>query len=64
MPWTYFSAFQCVTFGYHVPWFKNPYAESVCAGSGGTWPDYFRRIYLSNITGLSSTGTRCPRATC
>lgn len=57
MPWTYFSAFQCVTFGYDVPWFKNPYAESVCAGSGGTWPDYFRRIYLSNITGLSSTGT-------
>jgi hypothetical protein len=57
MPWTYFSAVQCVTFGYDTPWFKNPYAESVCAGSGGTWPDYFRRIYLSNITGLSSTGT-------
>ena len=57
MPWTYFSAMQCVTFGYSVPWFNNPYAESVCKDSGGVWTDYFRRIYLSNITGLSSTGT-------
>lgn len=56
MPWTYFSAFQCVNWGSDVPWYNNPYAESVCEGSGGTWPDYFRRIYVSNITSLDSTG--------
>lgn len=56
MPWTYFSAFQCVTWGPEVPWYNNPYAESVCEGSGGTWPDYFRRIYVSNLTGLSASG--------
>jgi hypothetical protein len=56
MPWTYFSAFQCVNWGPDVPWYNNPYAESVCEGSGGTWPDYFRRIYVSNITSLDSTG--------
>jgi hypothetical protein len=56
MPWTYFSAFQCVNWGPDVPWYNNPYAESVCEGSGGTWPDYFRRIYVSNLTSLDSTG--------
>ncbi|ATB34904.1 hypothetical protein CYFUS_000311 [Cystobacter fuscus] len=56
MPWTYFSAFQCVTWGTDVPWYNNPYAESVCEGAGGTWLDYFRRIYVSNLTGLDSTG--------
>ncbi|WP_233261336.1 triacylglycerol lipase [Vitiosangium sp. GDMCC 1.1324] len=56
MPWTYFSAFQCVNWGPDVPWYDNPYAKSVCASSGGTWPDYFRRIYVSNISSLDSTG--------
>lgn len=56
MPWTWFSAFQCVTWGPEVPWFDNPYAASVCEGAGGTWPDYFRRIYLSNLTGLDAQG--------
>jgi hypothetical protein len=28
----------------------------VCDARGGTWPDYFRRIYGSNITGLDTTG--------
>jgi len=56
MPWTYFSAFQCVTWGPEVPWYDNPYAESVCEGSGGTWPDYFRRIYVSNLSGLNASG--------
>ena len=56
MPWTYFSAFQCVTWGPDVPWYNNPYAEGVCEGAGGTWPDYFRRIYVSNLSGLDSTG--------
>lgn len=56
MPWTWFSALQCVTWGPDSPWFDNPYAKSVCEGRGGTWPDFFTRIYLSNLTGLDSSG--------
>ncbi len=56
MPWTYFSAMQCVTWGPEVPWYDNPYAQGVCEGAGGTWPDYFRRIYVSNLSGLDSAG--------
>ncbi len=61
MPWTFFSAVQCVTWGPDSPWFENPYAKSVCEGRGGTWPDYFRRIHVSNVTGLSEQGI--PEAT-
>jgi len=56
MAWTFFSAMQCVTWGPDSPFFDNPYAKSVCEGRGGTWPDYFRRIYVSNLTGLDATG--------
>jgi len=56
MPWTYFSAMQCVTFGASPWWFDNPYAQSVCEDRGGVWPDYFQRIYISNLVGLDSTG--------
>jgi hypothetical protein len=56
MPWTFFSALQCVTWGPDSPFFENPYAASVCEGSGGTWTDYFRRIYISNLTGLDAAG--------
>lgn len=56
MPWTFFSAMQCVTWGPDSPFFNNPYAQSVCEGRGGTWTDYFRRIYVSNLTGLDATG--------
>lgn len=56
MPWTYFSAMQCVTWGYSVSWFDNPYAESVCEGRGGTWPDFFERVYISNLEGLDADG--------
>jgi len=56
MAWTVFSAMQCVTWGPDSPFFDNPYAQSVCQGRGGTWPDYFRRIYVSNLTGLDATG--------
>lgn len=56
MPWTWFSALQCVTWGPDSPWFDNPYAKSVCEGRGGTWPDFFPRIYISNLTGLDTAG--------
>lgn len=56
MPWTWFSALQCVNWGPDSPWFDNPYAKSVCESRGGTWPDFFTRIYLSNLTGLDSAG--------
>lgn len=56
MPWTYFSALQCVNWGPDVPWYDNPYAESVCEGRGGTWPDFFNRIYVSNVSGLDADG--------
>ena len=61
MPWTYFSALQCVTFGPDSPWFDNPYAKSVCERRGGTWLDFFNRIYVSNVTGFDAEGR--PRAT-
>ena len=56
MPWTWFSALQCVNWGPDVPWYNNPYANSVCTSRGGTWPDFFNRIYVSNLTGLDSDG--------
>ncbi|NVB42390.1 alpha/beta hydrolase [Pseudenhygromyxa sp. WMMC2535] len=56
MPWTFFSALQCVTWGPDSPWYDNPYAASVCEGRGGTWPEYFERIYVSNLDGLDSEG--------
>lgn len=55
--WGWMMALQCVNWGYTgSPIFPNPYAASVCDGRGGTWPDYFRRIYSSNITGLDAAG--------
>lgn len=55
--WGWMMALQCVNWGYTgAPVFPNPYAASVCNGRGGTWPDYFRRIYSSNITGLDAAG--------
>lgn len=63
MPWTWFSAMQCVTFGPDSPWYENPYAKSVCEGRGGTWPDFFTRIYLSNLSGLDSSGKPVARDT-
>jgi hypothetical protein len=56
MPWTWFSALQCVNWGPDVPWYNNPYAKSVCESRGGTWLDYFNRIYVSNLSGLGSDG--------
>jgi hypothetical protein len=55
--WSWMMAMQCVNWGYSgAPPFPNPYAASVCAQRGGTWPDYFRRIYSSNLTGLDAAG--------
>lgn len=55
--WSWMMALQCVNWGFTgSPVFPNPYAASVCDGRGGTWPDYFRRIYSSNITGLDAAG--------
>jgi hypothetical protein len=55
--WSWMSALQCVTWGYAgIPPVPNPYAASVCSGRGGTWPDYFRRIYSSNLEGLDANG--------
>ena len=56
MPWTWFSSLQCVNWGPDVPWYDNPYAKSVCEGRGGTWTDYFNRVYISNLSGLDSDG--------
>jgi len=56
MPWTWFAALQCVNWGPDVPWYDNPYAKSVCESRGGTWPDFFNRIYVSNLSGLDSDG--------
>jgi hypothetical protein len=53
------SAVQCVTWGYADSpndIFPNPYAYSVCENRGGMWPDFWSRIYTSNITGLDATG--------
>lgn len=55
--WGWMSALQCVTWGYGGnPQFPNPNAQSVCDGRGGTWPDFFKRIYTSNIEGLDAEG--------
>jgi hypothetical protein len=57
--WGFMSAIQCVTWGYYDSpgnIFPNPYAYSVCEGRGGTWPDFWSRIYSSNISGLDTTG--------
>lgn len=56
MPWTWFSALQCVNWGPDVPWYSNPYAKSVCESRGGTWLDFFNRIYVSNVSSLDSDG--------
>jgi hypothetical protein len=56
MAWTWFSALQCVNWGPDNPWFANPYAASVCQSRGGTWPDFFNRVYVSNLTGLDANG--------
>lgn len=55
--WSWMSALQCVNWGYTgAPTLPNQFAASVCNARGGTWPDYFRRIYSSNITGLDAAG--------
>jgi len=57
--WGWMSAIQCVTWGYADSpddIFPNPNAYSVCENRGGMWPDFWSRIYTSNITGLDSTG--------
>ncbi len=57
--WGWMSAVQCVTFGYASgpnSIFPNPNAYSACENRGATWPDYFSRIYTSNITGLDAEG--------
>jgi triacylglycerol esterase/lipase EstA (alpha/beta hydrolase family) len=57
--WGWMSAIQCVTWGYvDSPGsiFPDPYAYSVCEQRGGTWLDYWTRIYTSNITGLDAGG--------
>lgn len=55
--WSFMTALQCVNWGYGgTPDFPNPYAQSVCTGRGGTWPDFFTRIYSSNIEGLDAAG--------
>jgi hypothetical protein len=51
--WGWMAAIQCVTFGYVDP---NPYAPSVCEHRGEFWPDYWRRITMSNITALDAGG--------
>ncbi|MDI1482112.1 hypothetical protein [Polyangium sp. y55x31] len=57
--WGWMSAVQCVTFGYASgpnSIFPNPYAYSACENRGATWPDFWTRIYTSNITGLDAEG--------
>lgn len=57
--WGWMSAVQCVTWGYvssPSSIFPNPYAYSACENRGGSWPDFFGRIYTSNITGLDLQG--------
>ncbi len=57
--WSWMSAVQCVTWGYasgpSSP-FPNPNAYSLCEDRGATWPDFWTRIYGSNITGLDADG--------
>jgi hypothetical protein len=57
--WGWMSAIQCVTWGYvdsPQSIFPDPYAYSVCEHRGGTWVDYWSRIYTSNIVSLGSDG--------
>jgi pimeloyl-ACP methyl ester carboxylesterase len=58
--WSYMSAIQCVTWGltFSSPtgMFPNPYAYSVCENRGSVWPDFWSRIYSSNITKLDTSG--------
>ena len=42
--------------GAPTPWYSNPYAKSVCESRGGTWLDFFNRIYVSNVSSLDSDG--------
>ncbi|MFY0534475.1 esterase/lipase family protein [Nannocystis pusilla] len=61
--WGWMSALQCVNWGYGgSPLYPNQFAQSVCDGRGGTWPDFFSRIYSSNITGLDAQGGLSLRA--
>lgn len=58
--WGWMSAVQCVTWGFSdspsdVP-FGNTFAYGPCEGRGGMWPDFWNRIYTSNITGLDAEG--------
>jgi hypothetical protein len=58
--WGWMSAVQCVNFGYgsadpNSP-FYNQNALSVCGARGGQWPDYWNRIYASNIASLDAEG--------
>lgn len=58
--WGWTSAVQCVNFGYGSPDPNSPFynqnALGLCPNRGGTWPDYWNRIYVSNITGLDAQG--------
>lgn len=59
LAWSSFSAIQCVTWGFlgsPQSIYPNPYADSICANRGAVWPDFWSKIYTSNITGLDSTG--------
>ncbi|HSN99512.1 MAG TPA: hypothetical protein VLS89_14550 [Candidatus Nanopelagicales bacterium] len=58
--WGFMSAVQCVTWGFSdspsdLP-FGNTFAHGPCDGRGGMWPDFWNRIYTSNITGLDTSG--------
>ena len=56
---SWMSAMQCVTWGYSdspTDLYPNFNADGLCEGRGGMWPDYWTRIYTSNITGLDSQG--------
>lgn len=59
MTWSSFAAIQCVTWGYSSSpqsVFPNPNAYSICENRGAMWPDYWKKIFTSNITGLDATG--------
>ena len=59
LTWSSFAAIQCVTWGFAgspQSVFPNPYADSICANRGATWPDFWKKIFVSNITGLDSAG--------
>ncbi len=58
--WGSMMAVQCATWGYYDspddPFWPNNAAYGLCDGRGGTWLDYWNRIYTSNIDGLDSEG--------